>query len=537
MRAREQDHNTHCPECAEAVYRRASFRGKIRYSHRNSQGLDCQWHGTDAVGAEMEAMCGVPRAQSNALRRAIVGQRGKRARYVITSAQNATPVHENALRSLLTYCRANDAQLLVIPYRYKNPTSRWSKAAQQDDWWTAPVLPYLISARVDLSKNLVLMADVMAQPTAVRPLEGFETITGPQSGIFGHPKLELLTVPTPQARLPKILTTTGAVTVKNYIPSKAGKKGEFHHTFGACVVELENGDFHIRQINMTKDGSFCDLLAEYDGDEVRPYERVPAVVLGDTHVEVIDPLVVKATFVGKDSIIGTLRPEQIVWHDVFDGASKNHHERGRAFHDYVRYRSGKSNVERELTRTLEFLDSVFPPKTKNIFVPSNHNDFLREWVENTDPRDDPENCMFWAETYLAVIRSADTQWTPSGATVQDAFAYWAKKRLKGAANATFLRYGQQHQIRGIEIGYHGHRGPQGARGSRQIYSKIGVKTVIGHTHTPGITDGAYQTGTSSRLDLTYTAGQPSGWLNSHVLIYPNGKRTILNIVNGKWRAK
>jgi hypothetical protein len=90
-------------------------------------------------------------------------------------------------------------------------------------------------------------------------------------------------------------------------------------------------------------------------------------------------------------------------------------------------------------------------------------------------------------------------------------------------------------IEGIEIGYHGDRGPNGARGSRNAFSKIGVKTVIGHSHSPGIRDGAYQTGTSSRLKLEYNSG-PS-WLHTHCVIYPNGKRSLINIIDGKWRAK
>lgn len=537
-RARPQEHNTYCPECAEPVYRNGSsnFSGKIRFWHRTTQRLDCKWHGTDAVGAELEVMCGVPKARSRELKREIIANCGKRKmRYVITSAQNATPIHENAFQSLLTYCKHTDAKLLVIPYRYKNPTAMWSKKAQHDDWWIAEVLPYLIGERVYLNRHLILLADIMTQPTAVSPLEGFETITGPQSGIIGHPRLELMTVPTPQEKLPKILTTTGSITKKNYIPSKAGKKGEHHHTFGACFVEIEGSQFHIRQINMTRDGSFCDLLHEYDGKHVRRYARVPALVMGDTHVEVVDPGVVKATFTDPDSIVKVLRPEHLVWHDLHDGTAKNHHERGRTFHDYVRYKDNRSNVEAELRRTFAFVDQVTPADTKNIVVVSNHNDWLREWVENTDPRRDPENVMFWAETYLAVIRSKDTSWTPSGVSVQDAFAYWGGKLLKVAGQTTFLRRSQPYQIRGIEVSYHGHRGTQGRPGTREMYGKIGVKSIIGHTHAPGITSGAYQVGTSSRLDLTYAAGQPSAWLHTHAVIYPNGKRSLINIIDGKWK--
>lgn len=49
-----------------------------------------------------------------------------------------------------------------------------------------------------------------------------------------------------------------------------------------------------------------------------------------------------------------------------------------------------------------------------------------------------------------------------------------------------------------------------------------------------IRDGIYTSGTSSKLDLGYNKGL-SSWSQSHVLTYPNGKRVILTLNNGKWR--
>ena len=79
--------------------------------------------------------------------------------------------------------------------------------------------------RVAIHKHLTILGDIKTQPTATNPTQGFESLAGSASAIIAHPKIELITVPTPQASLPKILTTTGAITVKNYIPGKAGKKG------------------------------------------------------------------------------------------------------------------------------------------------------------------------------------------------------------------------------------------------------------------------------------------------------------------------
>lgn len=528
---------TLCPECGNQVFRKGQNRGKTRYSHRLTQRLTCKWHGMLPIGLSKDETAGIPKETSKAIKQAIVEARREKSIYVITSAQNATPIFKQGWATLQNYCRVNKAKLIVIPYRYKNPTSWWSQQARSQDWWAPELKPFICAERVQITKNIMLMGDIRTQPTATNPLEGFETITGPQSGIFGHPKLELITIPTPQQKLPKLLTTTGSITRKNYIPSKAGKKGEFHHTFGACVVETDGDLFHVRQLNMKNDGSFCDLLCEYDGDQVRMYDRVPGLVMGDTHVNVIDPTAASATFSGADSIIGALRPEQVVWHDVYDGTAKNHHERGRAFHELVKYRAGQDNVQSEIERTFAFIDAATPANTRNVIVPSNHIDFLKEWIEHgPDPRRDPENGVFWCKTFAAIAESPTTTWMPWGVQVQDPFAYWGGKMLKCADRTKFLSRSEPYEIKNIEVGFHGDRGPGGAKGSLEGFRKIGVKSIIGHDHGPGIKDGAYQVGTTSYLNLAYASGTPSRWLHTHCVIYPNGKRSLLNIIEGKWRS-
>ena len=52
-------------------------------------------------------------------------------RYLVTAAQNATPVHPEWWAVLKTMAKALRAELLVIPLRYKNPTSQWSGSQQR----------------------------------------------------------------------------------------------------------------------------------------------------------------------------------------------------------------------------------------------------------------------------------------------------------------------------------------------------------------------------------------------------------------------
>jgi len=518
-----------CPECGKPVVHGGNSRGVPRYICR-TKGKLC-WHGTRPINEAAAATAGIDRGASKARHRKIKSARGVQ-RYVITSAQNATPVNRPFFASLRVYCKANNAQLIVIPYRYKNPTSMWTQEAKEDDWWADEVLPYIMAERTPLGPHVEILGDIMTQPTASSPLQGFEALEGAKTTIIGHPKLELKTVPTPQSKLPKILTTTGACTVKNYIPAKAGKKAEFHHTFGACVLELDGDEFHIRQLNALKNGSFMDLDTNYTPAGKSKVARAAALVLGDLHAEFVDPDVVKGTF-GKGGIIDTLNPESVVFHDLWDGYARNHHHRHDPIIGYVKHHAGVGNVEKSLDETFAFVDKHSRPGTKNIFVPSNHHDVLSRWIKESDPRLDPENCVFWARTFTAMCEGSSMG--EAGARMIDPFAYWGMAKLKSRKQAVFLKRDESMLIKGIEVGYHGDRGPNGARGSRKSFSHIGVKTVVGHSHSPGITGGTYQTGTSSYLALEYNSG-PSGWLHTHVVIYANGKRSLISIINGKWRA-
>ena len=87
---------------------------------------------------------------------------------------------------------------------------------------------------------------------------------------------------------------------------------------------------------------------------------------------------------------------------------------------------------------------------------------------------------------------------------------------------------------GVELGMHGDVGPSGARGSRRNLRRVGTRSIIGHAHSPGIEEGCYQTGTSTYLRLEYNRG-PSSWLNTHCILHADGKRQLVNIINGKWR--
>lgn len=461
-------------------------------------------------------------------------------RFVITAAQNATPVNVGFMSALLAYCEHNEAELVVIPIRYKNPTSVWPRSQANEEVWAPVLQPYLYNQRKKLNTNLVLLADIKTRPTADRPLSGFEAITHGESGILGHTKLQLQTIPTPQGRYPKILTTTGAITVPNYTDSKAGKKGEFHHTLAAVAVDVVGKKFHMRQINYDKKHeSFIDLESEYLAVQegtgwddvvqtglVEDAPRALGIAFGDTHRAQMDPKVERATF-GPGGIVENLDPEYLVFHDLHDGLAVNHHERTDPFSQIALHERGANDAELEVRADVKWLRRVGAGRKVRLAA-SNHDDFLSRWIRDVDWRKDPVNSEFYLESALELVRAVKSK-----GEAPDVFSHWVEK-LKEDADIRCLSRRESFMLAGIEMGLHGDLGPNGARGSAMNLRRIGVKTVIGHSHSPAIEEGCYQVGTSSKLDLGYNRG-PSSWLHCHCVVYSNGKRSLLIVVDGKWR--
>lgn len=446
----------------------------------------------------------------------------KPARYIVTWAQNATPVHRGFLSALQRY----PAELLVIAGRYKNPTSVWTRKDQNDQWYASELGRFLVESRKQLCPNLCLYGDVHVRPTAVRPLTGFEVFCGRNSGIFGHPKRALEVVPT-ATRMPRLLVTTGACTVENYTDSKAGKKGEAHHVLGALVVEIEaDGIYHLRHVAAERDGSFIDLDRRYTPAGVEPAPPALALALGDVHVGLEDAKVLQAT----RALIKETQPRHLVLHDVLDFRSRNHHDKGLR-ENLAKVRERKRNVRDEVGAAANALhDFSAWGKHRIWIVRSNHDEALDRWLEEGKPHEDPENAPYYFALWhrMCVYHAKHGRWP-------NPFALEAYRLGVERKRVRFLGRDQDVRLKGVSYGFHGDLGINGSRGTPHAYAKLGVKTVTGHTHTPSIRDGNYTTGVTARLEHGYNR-LPSTWLHAHVIQYANGKRAVLAIIHGRYRA-
>ena len=183
----------------------------------------------------------------------------------------------------------------------------------------------------------------------------------------------------------------------------------------------------------------------------------------------------------------------------------------------------------EIDDFVDFMKKRIKAGIEYVIVPSNHDDHITRFIKETDWREDPENAEFYLETALMMLK--DTYMGDGGASYPRPFDYWMSQLLP---EVTLLNRETSLEILGVEHAYHGDIGPNGARGSTKNMSQIGVKVTSGHCHSPAVIDGAYSVGVSTGR-MAYAAGGPSGWLNTHCALYADGKRTLLHIINGKFR--
>lgn len=447
--------------------------------------------------------------------------------YVVTSAQNNTELHPPFWGALLHYCRVRSAQMLVIPAHYRNPDA-FHQEADADYSWPAEVLPYLLDRDLALSDTLAIMGDAKINATAENPLAGFDALSGVRSAIYGHAQVQMRMVATPHAALPKMLHTTGSVSKKNYSRSKAGKKAAFHHTLGALVLEVSGSRFWVRELQCDDKGGFYDLDAYYTAASVSTGHRAPAVVLGDEHVKFVDPAVRAATF-GCGGLVETLRPEVLVRHDIHDHYSQSHHHEQDTILKITKARAGDWQVRDELELTRQHLVDTTPLDCQSWVVESNHHDHLYRWICRVDENRDPHNGIFaWKlKGYIAdaIERGHDP----------DPFKLFLRHTLPPdvLARVRFVGANDSALIAGIDVSQHGDKGANGARPSPAGFARSVHKMFTGHSHTPGIHQGCWTVGTSTtRMD--YAKGL-SSWMVTHGIIYPNGKRALVNIVAGDWR--
>ncbi|MFY8164602.1 MAG: hypothetical protein ACOVKC_10240 [Brevundimonas sp.] len=464
-------------------------------------------------------------------------------RFLLTAAQDDTPVHEAFWKSLQTFARHVRAEIMVGGFTYGKAlfTDHETRAGV----FAEAVRPYLRHENVSLSPDLVFCAKMNTLPTAVRPLSGLETYTQGRWGVFPHAKVQLVSVPALNGAHPALLMTTGACTRANYIEKKAGLKAEFHHVIGATLVEIDPaGRVFCRQINASDDGSFQDLTTFVSGSKVSSGRRVEAITWGDIHRSKIDPGVARSAWgldVKTDTIrpgetmLDELRPRHQFFHDLIDFEARNHHrKKDHAFH-FEMLHKGRHLVDGENRQAARFLRLTAREWCESVVIASNHNESFPRWLLEADPRQDPHNALIWFRANTAIYEAIER-----GDESFDVVR-WALERHDADTlqDITFVPRDGSYVIcqatGGIECSLHGDQGPNGSRGSPLALTKVATRINIGHGHQAWIGDGVYAAGLCGLFDQGYNEG-PSGWSHTQIVTYSNGKRSLVTFREGHWRA-
>lgn len=484
---------------------------------------------------------------------------GNVKRFILTSAQNNTHVHEELLDNLEALAEYYQAEIIVGTYTYNQnaygtmSVKLGTKADREENrklWYDPAITKYIKDYRIELGKGLVWAGEYNALPTNVNPLAGLESYTGRKSAIFPHAKLAMRSIATMQGEGVKLNYTTGTVTQRNYIQKREGVIAEFHHIYGALLVEVDSdGHWWVRQLNQDEGtGTLQDLSVVVKGGEIISTQaRVEAVTHGDLHGVFADPDVVNTTL----DMVDALEPKFQFFHDIMEGAAVNPHQRKykanhEKFHTWLR---GYHRVENELIDTVKLLKRYERSFSKEVVVDSNHDDvWLKRWLREHDHRVDPPNVELFLDLQAHLykeIRNGVTEEESRARTANPKFVrdvnvleYALRKYGKYDGKMQFLLADEPFKTcdNKIENGMHGHLGPSGMFGSPLNLSKMARKANTAHTHSTGIFNGLYVAGTSSKLRWDYAKG-PSNWTHSHIVTYPNGKRTIVTLYNGKWRAE
>lgn len=455
-------------------------------------------------------------------------------RYILMCAQNNTFVHTKGFEAIEKAAEFLGAKMLVGTLTYNKGGFQNGQKSDDDLWYDPKIRPYIFNQPAVLAKDLMWCGELNILPTATNPLNGFQTYTKESSGIIPHTKIRLDSVPTQMSEPTKFMYTTGSITKRNYIQKTAGQKASFHHSFGALLVEVDDdGEWFVRQLNINSDtGCFYDLDWKYTPNgPVAASGHIEGATWGDIHKDRMNADVANLVFYKDGNILDTLKPKNQFIHDLYDANRRSHHHVGDPHKRFQLYVQGTESVESEIEGVSDFLESIRRPWCKTVIVNSNHDRAIERWLKEADYKHDYVNAIFFLRLQLRYYESIQNSEQVS--LIEEAIKIATNR---DTIDDRFLALDESYRICGdVECGMHGDIGSGGAKGSISTFRKLPYKLNVGHSHACFIFENVFQAGTFTEMNLGYNKGL-SNWSASFIVTYEDGKRTMITIKNGKYRA-
>ena len=454
--------------------------------------------------------------------------RAKAARGEEVHAQNLfTP----GFQAVQNFLKRKKAELVILPM------PAHVKALQEQPLYYDPALEtYRDCFATEFTFNTHLKAiEAHLNPQQTNPLTGLHRLKihrrtdtfepGSEikrtktSIIVGHSKQMMETIPTGNESHPRIIHSTGTISLPKYLPNRVGMIAGEDHKLGGLIVEIRGDIFWLRQVQFDpSDGSFVDLGRRYHANGRVTKERAKAFKMGDIHPGHHDDKALEAMYRLWDEI----QPRRIFFEDFFDATSVSHHLANK--------RLTQAKIARDMPffmdlpteiamakKTLEGIWAKAPKDAELIATASNHPDHVIRYLEESRYiADCPANRVIGHEMWLEAYRGQNP----------------LQLRLDPENRMRWTDENEDYFVEGVQMNAHGHLGIGGAKGGKASHEKAYGEAMVAHSHTPSIFHNTFTVGHMTHERHGYNSG-PQTWVLCCGAVYKGGQKQLYMIIKGE----
>lgn len=429
----------------------------------------------------------------------------KTDKVVITYVNDGLDININFYKTLLTYCKKNNAKLGIL----------WGKSIRKNKTFTRDVFNLLslyLATRFEFEKDKGCIAqDFLIPPTQKNPLLNLDKLsTDLKTIIVGSSKQYMQILPYKQYSTYRIAYSTGTLSTVEYKDTVAGHIDARYHKHGAILLEWnEEQQRYITRNLIFEKGCICDLNKCYIIDKVITKKDLPAMVLGDLHLPDEDPNALKKT----EEFINTYNPKYTMLHDIASWNSICHHNFGKALFNARNITFENACLGNEMKVVVDKIWNLSQTcrNTEFKIVNSNHDAFVEKWLDTGEFVKDKTNARLGAELFMNYCDGK----------------YILNPHLP--SNFTYLPKNESFEVEGFELSEHGDAGISGANGSPNAFNKTYENCICGHTHSPEIREKTFYVGTLSKLVVNYNQKGMTKWAHANAIIHENGTAQIIFI--------
>lgn len=449
----------------------------------------------------------------------------KHKRFVITTAVINKGAYLPFYNSLKNYAERNNAMILLMSCADAKGTNKHYSVNFDPEFKDS----WVVVSDLQLNDKIGL-CDIQQSAKQRMPISALEKLTAVRKSslIVAGCKQLLKYVPNLKGEIPRALMTTGAVTINDFsneffMSKRTSKLAEADYQAAAVIVEIEDNErFHFRQVEADENGSFSDLRIKYYPDGTAEEIHEATLVLGDAHVGASDMRLIDT--IQREFIDGGF-VDTVVLHDLCNSASVSHHEENDIVKLIQRANDGSDRLQTEIDNIVTFLNDFTTLGVDVVVVNSNHDDHLTRYVKNLSSvmRKDYHN-MTLAFEALALLVSDE-----NASVLEFLVKHRSNVELLHPEKIKWLKLDESYVKYGVQLGFHGHVGANGAKGSLKTFENAFEDAVVGHSHSGAIKCKVYQVGTSTDLDMGYNKGL-SSWTRTSCLVHADGTKQLINFI-------